>query len=457
LFGIARFAITGNNEYDVAVIGGGPAGATTASFLAQSGRRVVLIDKAQHPRFHIGESLVPHILPIFDRLGVSQQVADIGVYKPGAEFVSPEHDHRQAFFFAESLAPVLPFSYQVRRSDFDEILFRNAENAGVVLKEKYAVTGSQRSARGWRLKLDGDDGMSEITATYLVDASGRDGFLARAHDLRVRNSRHNSAALFAHYEGVDPGAWETAGNISIYWFEHGWIWMIPLPDGVTSIGAVCMPDYLKTRRGDLDDFMEQTLRLCPKAWDVLKDARRIGEVSGAGNYSYKATSAGGDGYLLVGDSYAFVDPVFSTGVLLAMSGAERAARTVNDILDRPAKAAAYQRRYQREIDHAITRVSWFVMRFNTRTMMNLFMAPRNPLGVKNAVISLLAGDFYRGGTLAWRLSLFRGIYAVSRWLNRDEENRIGERLRNLPSVSMPENERSGRAAPELANAPGRPG
>jgi flavin-dependent dehydrogenase len=233
--------------------------------------------------------------------------------------------------------------------------------------------------------------------------------------------------------------------------------MIPLPDGVTSIGAVCMPDYLKTRRGDLDDFMEQTLRLCPKAWDVLKDARRIGEVSGAGNYSYKATSAGGDGYLLVGDSYAFVDPVFSTGVLLAMSGAERAARTVNDILDRPAKAAAYQRRYQREIDHAITRVSWFVMRFNTRTMMNLFMAPRNPLGVKNAVISLLAGDFYWGGTLAWRLSLFRGIYAVSRWLNRDEENRIGERLRNLPSVSMPENERSGRAAPELANAPGRPG
>lgn len=439
----ARSDITSNDGYDVAVIGGGPAGATTACFLAQSGRRVVLIDKARHPRFHIGESLVPHILPILDRLGVRQQVADIGVYKPGAEFVSPEHEHRQAFFFAESLEPVLPFSYQVRRSDFDEILFRHAESAGVVLKEQYAVTRSQRDADGWRLQLDGDDGMSEISATYVVDASGRDGFLARAHDMRVRDSRHNSAALFAHYEGVDPGAWETPGNISIYWFEHGWIWMIPLPDGVTSIGAVCMPDYLKRRRCGLEDFMDSTLRLCPKAWDVLKNAERTSEVSGAGNYSYKAKSASGDGYLLVGDSYAFVDPVFSTGVLLAMSAAERAARTVNDILDRPAKAAAYQRRYQREVDHAIMRVSWFVVRFNTLTMMNLFMAPRNPFGVKNAVISLLAGEFYRGGALAWRLSLFRTIYAISRLLNWRADKPLGERLRNLPSVSMPENERSG--------------
>jgi flavin-dependent dehydrogenase len=310
-------------------------------------------------------------------------------------------------------------------------------------------------ADGWRLELDGDDGKSEISAGYLVDASGRDGFLARTHDLRIRDSRHNSAALFAHYEGVNSDAWETPGNISIYWFEHGWVWMIPLPDGVTSIGAVCMPDYLKTRRAGLEEFMEETLRLCPKAWDVLKDARRTSDVSGAGNYSYKAKAAGGDGYLLVGDSYAFVDPVFSTGVLLAMSGAERAARTVNDILDRPAKAGAYQRRYQREINHAIKRVSWFVVRFNTPTMMNLFMAPRNPLGVKNAVISLLAGDFYRRGTLAWQLRLFRTIFAVSRLVNPDTDKRLGERLKNLPSVSMPENERSGGPATELAAQPER--
>jgi flavin-dependent dehydrogenase len=452
-----RFEITSDDNYDVAVIGGGPAGATTACFLAQSGRRVVLIDKAQHPRFHIGESFLPHNLPILDRLGVRQAVAGIGVHKPGAEFVSPEHEDRQTFFFEESLAPVLPSSYQVRRADFDEILFRRAEAVGVVLKEGCTVTQSRRLAQGWRLELDGDEVVSEISARYLVDASGRDGLIARAQDLRIRDSRHNSAALFAHYEGVSPDAWETQGNISIYWFEHGWIWMIPLPDGVTSIGAVCMPDYLKTRSDSLEEFMEETLRQCPKAWNVLKDATQIGDVSGAGNYSYKAKAAGGDGYLLVGDSYAFVDPVFSTGVLLAMSGAERAARTVNDILDRPARARAYQRRYQREIDRAIKRVSWFVVRFNTPTLRYLFMTPQNPFGVKNAVISVLAGDFYRGGVLAWRLRLFRAIFAVSRILNSGADKQLADRLRHLPSVSMPENEHSGEpAARSTARPTARP-
>ena len=182
------------------------------------------------------------------------------------------------------------------------------------------MTGGQRLADGWSVQFDGDSGSSEVSARYLVNASGRDGFLARAEDLRVRDSRHNSAALFVHYEDVNTGAWETQGNISIYWFERGWVWMISLPDGVTSIGAVCMLDYLKTRSTGLEEFMEETLRLCPKAWDVLKGARRIGDISGAGNYSYKAKAAGGDGYLLVGDSYAFVDPVLSTGVLLAISG-----------------------------------------------------------------------------------------------------------------------------------------
>lgn len=435
--------ITDDGSYDVAVIGGGPAGSTTACFLAQSGRRVVLIDKAQHPRFHIGESLLPHNLPILERLGVAQEVAGIGVRKPGAEFIAPEHDHRQTFFFDESLAPVIPDSYQVRRADFDEILFRHAEKTGVTLEENCAVTGSRRVSDGWRLDLATDDRTSEISARFIVDASGRDGFLARAQDQRIRDSRHNSAALFAHYENVSTAAWETQGNISIYWFEHGWIWMIPLPDGVTSIGAVCMPDYLKTRSGSLDDFMEDTLRLCPKAWDVLKDASRISDVSGAGNYSYKAKSAFGDGYLLVGDSYAFVDPVFSTGVLLAMSGAERAADTVNSILDRPARSRAFQRRYQRDIDGAIQRVSWFVVRFNTPTLRYLFMVPQNFFGVKNAVISVLAGDFYRGGGLAWRLRLFRAIFAVSRILNPGADKRVADRLKSLPALSMPENEQSG--------------
>lgn len=430
------------DSFDVAVIGGGPAGATVATLLAQSGRRVTLIDKAKHPRFHIGESLLPHTLPILERLGVADEVARIGVFKPGAEFIAPGHAERQTYLFRDSMVPVLPHAYQVRRADFDEILFRRAAQANVVLRETCCVTGCSRSAEGWSLKLSDPCGESEIRAKFVVDSSGRDGFLARQFGIRTRDRRHNSAAMFAHYENVSADAWGTPGNISIYWFEHGWIWMIPLPNGITSIGAVCMPDYLKTRKSSLEEFMAATLRLCPKAAKVLDEATRVSPVSGAGNYSYKSECAYGDGYVLVGDAYAFVDPVFSTGVLLAMSGAERAAEAIESALDNPIRATTHLRLYQREIDSAIRRVSWFVVRFNSPVFQYLFMTPRNFFGVKNAVISVLAGDFYRGGILSWQLRLFRLIYAVTRLRRRQADRKLHERIRRLPALSMPENEHS---------------
>jgi len=268
------------NSYDVAVIGGGPAGATISTLLAQYGRRVVLIEKDRHPRFHIGESLLPKNLPIFESLGVSQKISEIGVHKSGVEYVSPDHDERQAYFFRDVIDPTPPYAYQVPRAEFDEILIRNAASAGVSIWEDYTVTKHEYLVDGWNLTVDGSGRPDEIFARYLIDASGRDGVMARNHNLRSRDREHNSAALFAHYENVNPDAWQTPGNIIIFWFDHGWIWMIPLPEGVTSVGAVCMPDYLKTRANDLDEFFDVTLGLCPKAWDLLKNAKRATPVYG---------------------------------------------------------------------------------------------------------------------------------------------------------------------------------
>ena len=208
-----------SNSYDVAVIGAGPAGATVSTFLAQRGRRVALIEKTQHPRFHIGESLLPKNLPVFDRLGLSQEISEIGIHKSGAEFISPEHDDRQIYSFSDAIDPTPPCAYQVRRSQFDEVLLRHAASAGVALWEGCEVTANERAADGWRLAIDGNGRSDEIVAQYLIDASGRDGFMARKHDLRRRNREHNSAALFAHYENVTPKAWETPGNIAIFWFD----------------------------------------------------------------------------------------------------------------------------------------------------------------------------------------------------------------------------------------------
>ena len=246
--------------------------------------------------------------------------------------------------------------------------------------------------------------------------------------------------MFAHFEGVSPEAWSTQGNIAIYMFDHGWVWMIPLADGVTSVGAVCMPDYLKTRRGPLDDFFFDTLALCPKALEVMRDAKAVTPVRGAGNYSYRSQRAYGEGYLLLGDAYVFIDPIFSSGVFLAMSGAEHAAEAVNEALDHPNRAQGLFRRYQRSVDRGVQRLSWFIYRFNTPAMRTLFMAPQNVLGVRNAVVSLLAGDICRSGGFSWKLSIFKLIYFIAVLIDFRSNRLWADRRRQLLSISMPEDE-----------------
>lgn len=434
---------TARETYDVAVIGGGPAGATVATLLAESGRRVVVFEKHRHPRFHIGESLLPKNLPILERLGVAEEIRAISMYKPGAEFISPDHEARQAFYFGEALDPRPNHAYQVERARFDEILLRNAREKGVEVREDCAVTAVAFEDGGCRLTVKGQEEGEPCRARFLVDASGRDGVVARQSGGRRRDRNHNSAAMFAHFQGVAPEAWSKQGNIAIYMFEHGWIWMIPLQGGLTSVGAVCMPDYLKTRKGSLDAFFLDTLALCPKASAALREAKATTPVRGAGNYSYRAERAYGDGFLLVGDAYVFIDPIFSSGVFLAMSGAESAAAAIDQALADPRKAERLFRGYQRWIDRGVDRLSWFIYRFNTPAMRNLFMAPRNVLGVRNAVVSLLAGDICRSGGFSWRLSVFKAIYFGSLLLDFRSNRLWRGRWRGFRSVSMPEDEVAG--------------
>ena len=255
-----------------------------------------------------------------------------------------------------------------------------------------------------------------FTARFVVDASGRDGFLARRQGLRLRNQNHSSAAIFTHFDGVPEAAWATPGNIGIHWFEHGWIWMIPLSKTLTSVGVVCMTGYAKTRNGPLDEFFFDTLRLCPYIWDSLSTARRVAPVRGAGNYSYRASKSYGDGFLLVGDAYAFVDPVFSSGVLVAMQSAESAVNAVDAYLNHPTTAATAFRAHQQEIDIFIKRLSWLIHRFNTPTMRRLFTTHRDYFRIRAAVTSLLVGDMSTHG-MSWRLTLFKVLFTVSRLLN----------------------------------------
>ena len=404
--------------FDVVVIGGGPAGATTATLLAQRGFSVAVLEKDHHPRFHIGESLLPANLALLDTLGVGEQVRAIGMPKWGAEFVSPWHANKsQTFEFAEAWDKSMPMAYHVRRSEFDQILLRNAAAKGATVVEGCTVRDVQFNpgGDGATIAAEHDDGNHSIwQARYVVDASGRDTFLGGRFKAKHRNPKHNSASMFAHFRGATRGEGKAAGNITIFWFDHGWFWFIPLADGATSVGAVVWPYFLKTRGSrSLEQFFADTIAMSPALSARLEDAARVTEVEATGNFSYSSDRTHGPNYLLIGDAYAFIDPVFSSGVMLAMQGAFIAAETVDVCLRQPARAAQALARFDRQIRFGPHEFSWFIYRVNHPTMRDMFMGPSNIWRMKEALLSMLAGDIF-GTTPIWNsLRLLKGIFYLA--------------------------------------------
>ena len=403
-------------QCDVAVIGGGPAGSTAAALLARRGYKVIALEKAHHPRFHIGESLLPMNLPVFERLGVLDKVRAMGVYKPGADFEADNERGYSTYSFSRAIGCSPPHAYQVWRQDLDKMLYEHSRECGADAREGHEVTAvDQRGPRESRLDVRTDEGRSySIQSRFVVDASGRETFLAAKKRLRRKNEKHQSAAIFGHFRGGERRSGEDAGNISIYGFEHGWMWMIPLPGGVMSVGAVCRPDYLKQRKGRTLEFLFDTLKLSPGLWRRIESAELIGnEARVTGNYSYDSSSMGGPGWVLVGDAFAFLDPVFSSGVYLAMTGAEQAVEMVDGALRDPSRETGLLRKLEKRLRTGIGRFSFFIYRFNGPVMRQMFRTPRNTWQLEQGVISMLAGDLFDTPKVLWRLQLFKLVYAIA--------------------------------------------
>jgi flavin-dependent dehydrogenase len=403
---------------DVLIIGGGPAGSTAATLLAQKGHQVVVMEKEKFPRFHIGESLLPVNNGLFEELGVLDQVDRVSMKKHAAQFDSMYHDKQQSFYFARAMNGRFPFSYEIHRADLDQILLDNCRAKGAQVYEETSVTGVDFSDQEFvHVTTQDKDGEKKWRARFIMDASGRDTFLANRFKCKKPYPNHASAALYGHYAGVQRLPAPDEGNITLFWFDHGWFWLIPLINGNTSVGMVCWPSFLKTRKTDITTFMQDAIATCPPLARRMRNARLTVPITATGNYSYVSKKMCGDRYLLLGDAYAFIDPIFSSGVLLAMKSAYAAAAAVDAGLRNPAHMARGLRRFEKSVHTGIKGFTWLIFRMTTPMLRQLVMNPRNVLGVETAVIAILAGDVHdnlraRLGMLVFKFLYYMGSLAT---------------------------------------------
>ena len=421
-------------ECDVLVVGGGPAGSTIAALLAQKGRHVVVLEKDRFPRFHIGESLLPLNLPIFERLGVADEVERIGVYKPGAEVISDEHAQATTFRFDHNPYLSVGHSYHVRRADFDKLLLDNSRRLGATALEGTRVTAVELGAEGRpRVTAVTPVGAPSLWfPRFLVDASGRDTLLLRRLRLKRVDKRNNTAAVFGHFRNVPRRNGSAEGMITMHLFQHGWFWMIPLPDDVMSVGMVGTRSFFRTRTGDLDSFFARAIAASPSVAERMTNAEPISPLVATANYSYDSRRCAGDGYILIGDAAAFIDPLFSSGVMMAMSSADFAADVVHAWLDNRKLGERLMRDYERKVRRGLNSLSWLIYRINTPVLRDIFMASFDLFNTRNGLLAILAGDFYERPRLVSPLRRLQLAYGCLYLLSK-----LGARLRTAGLVWRP--------------------
>ncbi len=385
--------------YDAIVMGGGPAGSTTATRLAQAGRRVVLLEREAFPRFHIGESLLPGCLPLFDKLGVHDAIANAGFLpKHAAEFVSADGSFERRYPFADGMVPGLPSAYEVDRDRFDQILLDNAKKQGVEVRQPAEVKSFSIEADRVEVRLrDGET----LAGQVLVDATGQRSLVAGRFELRQMDPELKNFAIYSHFEGAARASGDREGDITIVLVPDGWWWVIPLAGDRTSLGKVAPSRALAGRRADESYFTEE-IAATPYLRERFAGATRSAPVRTTSDYAYQSRQYAGDRWLLCGDAAAFLDPVFSTGVYLANVGGFRAAEAVEQALSTGRFSRRTFRRYERWLEHAVGTYRKFVKGFYTPEFVEILMNPTDIMGMRQAVTSLLAGEVDRPG-MAWRL------------------------------------------------------
>ena len=402
--------------YDAVIVGGGPGGATASLVLARAGLRVVILEKMAFPRFHIGESLLPRAFPLIKELGLEGKVRALPhVEKLGAEFGMGDDAQTSRFTFDQGLLPGFPTA-NLARAPFDELLLNEARAAGAEVRQATVDRIIELSDGAVGVSADGE----EIRGRYLLDASGQATLVGRHLGIRqtIDDPHLRKVAYFGRFENVERLSGIEAGHPGIIICDEGWFWLIALDERHTSIGFVAEPDLARRVGIPANRMLAWAIARCPVVRDRMAHATGDTTNQVLADFSYTCRPYAGPGYFLVGDAAAFLDPIFSTGVTLAMmSGVEAARHTIAILRERQNPAAA-RRQYIRYIDGGSKPLWRLIRQFYQHSFRELFLNGTGPVQMHKAVISTLAGQVFPrpAWCLRWRLRLFGLCVRINQYL-----------------------------------------